>query len=134
MEKKLRDYCNELEKDIQDAYEQSVTMSEAEKLAAKFLGGQIRLSSALAVIDLDRRMKKRGVKAIKSAVRMEEIKKHDKKPTEGFLDDTVNLSDLVNGEEQSFDEAEVEKEEIDRMFGICHEAHIFFRGVSRGSV
>lgn len=127
----LQDYCKSLEQNILDAYEQGVTITDAEKLGAKSLHVQLAISAELAVVDLNRRMRKRGLKAIKSAVRMEEIKKHDKKPTEGYLDDIVNLSELVSGEENGFDDAEVEKEELERLFGVFHEAHLYFRNLAK---
>lgn len=112
--------------------EEGVTIPEAERLAGTSLAIMAELSVDLREADKDRRMRKRGVKAIKSAVRMEEIKKHDKKPTEGYLDDTVNLSELVSGEEASFDDSEINKEELERQYGIVKEAHLFFRGISKG--
>jgi chromosome segregation ATPase len=131
MSKEKRQFA-ELEDDIKRAYEESVTIEEAEKLAAKFLGAQIEIARMLREVSLDCRMRKQGLKAIKSAVRTDEIGKHDKKPTEGALDDVVNLSELVSGEEKRYDEAEAAREELERFYGIFHEAHIFFRGISKG--
>jgi hypothetical protein len=90
------------------------------------------LSSQLTVLDKERRMRKRGLKAIKSAIRLEEVKSHDKKPTEGALDDVVNTSPLVQAEEEAFDEAEVFTNELERQFGIAKETHLYFRGLSKG--
>lgn len=112
--------------------EEGVTIPEAERLAGTSLAIMAELSVDLREADKDRRMRKRGVKAIKSAVRMEEIKKHDKKPTEGYLDDVVNLSTLVSGEEEAFDDSEINKEELERQYGIVKECHLFFRSISKG--
>ena len=122
-----------LEEKIKAAYEGGVTLDEAEKLAPEFLYAQMQLAEMIKTADLDRRMRKRGVKAIRSAVRTEEIKKHEKKPTEGALEDIVNLNEIVHSEEDAFDKAEVEFEHLTYLMGIFKDAHIFFRGISRGS-
>src|SRR4051812_35006354 len=119
--------------EIAKASDEGVTLDHAERVAGQALFVMNSLSEHLKELDKDRRMRKRGLKAIKSAVRMEEIKKHDKKPTESFLEDTINLSPIVASEEESFDNAEVETEEAERQYSIAKEAHLYFRSVSRGS-
>ncbi len=123
---------SELVKEIKDAYEAGITMEAAEKLAGKFLYGQIQVSSELLSSDLDARMRKSGTKAIKSAVRTEELKKHEKKPTEGFLEDVVNLSELVQGEQERLDTAEVYRDYLQNLLSIFKDAHIHFRSVAKG--
>jgi hypothetical protein len=118
---------------IKASYEQGITTSEAEKLAGEFLHAQLLISSELAKADLDSRMRKSGLKAIRSAVRTEEVKKHDKKPTEGALEDAVNLHELVQSEQSAFDEAEVSRDSLERMYNIFREAHLHFRSISKGS-
>jgi hypothetical protein len=125
-------YCKELETDIQHAYESAVTLDEAERLAAKFLGAQMQVSARLRTVDLDRRMRKRGLKAVRAAVRTEEIKKYDKKPTESALEDALALNEMVTGEESAFDEAEVNTEELERLYDVFHEAHVYYRGIAKG--
>ncbi len=126
---------DELKAIIASVYESGITMPEAEKYAALFLQAQLSVSSDLESADLDRRMRKRGLKALKSAVRTEAIRTAEgaRKPTEGVLDDIVNLDELVAKEEASFDEAEVKTEALERLFGIFKDGHIFFRGVARGN-
>ncbi len=129
----MNNYYEELAADIQRAYEESVSVTEAERLAAKFLGAQLKVANALQAADLDARMRKTGLKAIKSAVRVEEIKKHDKKPTEGALEDVVNLDPLVQAEQDAFDKAEVEAEMLKNYFNTFNAGHVFFRGIAKGS-
>lgn len=117
---------------IEQASDEGVTMEQAEKAAAMTLGIMNSLSELLKLQDKDRRMRKRGLKAIKSAVRMEEVKKHDKKPTESALQDVVDTNEIVMSEEEAFDSSEVDVEELERQYSIAKESHLYFRGVSRG--
>ncbi len=129
----FEEYCNSLEEKIVSAYEEGVTNDQAERLAAEFLNAQLKVSRQLAVHDLDARMRKSGVKAVKAAVYMEELKKHDKKPTESQLTATIDSHDVVNGEQIRFDEAEVKRDELERLFNVFGNAHIYFRGVAKGN-
>lgn len=128
----FKEFCDSLTKQIENSYDVGVSIPEAEKLAAKFLHGMIMVTEALRTQDLDRRMKKRGLKAIKSAVRTEEIKKHDKKPAEGVLEDVVNLNPIVTAEEEAFDLADVEVQYLENHLSIFKEAHLYFRSVAKG--
>lgn len=121
-----------LVKDIERTAEEGVTLNEAEKLAGKALAVMNLVSSQLAEAEQDRRMRKQGVKSLRSAVRLEEVSKHEKKPTEGALEDAVNTDNRVLDEESSYDSAEVKTAELERQFGIAKEAHIYYRGVSKG--
>ncbi len=118
--------------DVQRAYENGTTLDEAEKLAAKFLGAQLTIAAELATTDLDSRMKKNGLKAVKSAVYMTEATRGEKKPSEGMLENHVNLSELVQGEQNRFDTADARKESLLLYFGIFKDAHIYFRGIAKG--
>lgn len=118
---------------IKSSYESGITTVEAEKLAGEFLYAQIQVSTQLAKLDLDAKMRKSGVKAVRSAVRSEEVKKHEKKPTESALDDVVNLNEIVQSEQDKLDNAEVSRDELDRLFNIFKEAHIHFRTIAKGS-
>lgn len=124
---------DDLVKEIEKASDEGLTMEHAERVAATALFVMNSLSELLAGSDKNARMRKQGLKAIKSAVRQEEIKRHDKKPTEGQLDDVVNLDTLVQGEETAYDEAEVTRDELERQFNIARESHLYFRSVSKGS-
>lgn len=123
---------SEFEAIIVSAYEGGVTLDDAEKHAARFLHAQLQVSQQLKELDLDARMKKTGVKAIRSAVRQAEIAKHDKKPTEGALEDAVNLSVEVGGEQDALDKAEVERDALERYYNIFREGHVYFRGIAKG--
>lgn len=123
----------ELEDIIVAAYTSGTSPEEAEKNAARFLHAQLEVSLALKDNDLDARMRKTGVKALKSAVRTNEISKHDKKPTEGALDDVVNLDTVVQGEQDALDKVETKRDQLQRYYDVFLNAHIFFRGVAKGN-
>ena len=123
----------DLIEEILKAGDEGVTVQHAERVAAKALFVMNAISEDLARSDKDSRMRKQGVKAIRSAVRQEEIKKHDKKPTEGALEDVVNLDSLVQSEETGFNEAEIQTEKLTREFNISKEAHLYFRSVAKGT-
>lgn len=127
MSKNLKSLCDSLSNDIKKSYESSVTIEEAEKLAAKFLGAQLEVADHLRNLDLDARMRKSGVKALKAAVYLDEVSKNEKKPSDVLLNATVDSSKLVNDEQRSLDEAEVERDLYQNYFNIFKEAHIFFR-------
>lgn len=124
---------NDLLTIIEKASEEGIGLDAAEKAAGTALMVMNSLSEDLKEADKDRRMRKRGVKAIRSAIRMEEIKKHDKKPTEGALEDTVNTNSIVASQEESFDNSEVFTEELERQFGIAKESHLWLRAISKGA-
>lgn len=133
MTPQLKDFCEQLETAIQQAYESAVTIEEAEKLAAKFLHGQLQVSQALRGQDLDARMKKAGLKAVKAAVYMNEVGKSEKKPTEAMLTSLIDSNELVNGAQSDLDTAEVDRDYLKACYDIFNNAHIHFRGVSKGA-
>lgn len=129
---KFKQFCDSLEVKIIAAYEQGVSLEDAEKLASEFLHGMLQVSSELKKADLNSRMRKSGNKAIRAAVYTDICAKSEKKPTESALDHLINMNDLVNKEQDALDSAEVERDELERYYNIFREAHIHFRGVSRG--
>lgn len=128
----FKELCKSLEGKIQESYEQGVTLESAERLAAEFLHAQISVSAELKKADLDSRMRKSGVKAIRAAIYMEAATKDTKKPSDVMLEAIVNMNELVIGEQKSFDDAEAEKDSLERYYNIFREAHIHYRNVSKG--
>lgn len=124
--------CQSLTDSIQKAYESQVTIPEAEALAAKFLHGSILVGSALRTVDLDARMRKSGLKAIKAEVYLNAIKSSEKKPTEAALESMINVDPTVREEQNALDNAEVTRDELKNYLAVFHEAHVFFRGISKG--
>lgn len=124
--------CSELQNVIESAYNQGVTLPEAEKLAARFLSAQMTIAQALQDADLNARMKKTGVKAIKAAIYMEAATKDPKKPSDTLLEHLVNMNALVMNEQSGMDTAEVELDNLQNYFNIFREGHIFFRGIAKG--
>lgn len=129
---KIHNEFGELAADVQRAYEEGTPIEEAERLAAKFLGAQMKVAEELAAVDLDSRMKKNGLKATKSAVYMAAATAGEKKPSEGFLENTVNLDSGVAQAQERFDTADARKEALTIYLGIFKDAHIYFRGIAKG--
>lgn len=132
MNKNLQEVCNSLTNDIQKSYEETSTLEEAEKLAAKFLHAEVLLAQEYKNADLDARMKKSGLKSIKAAVYMEAATAQDKKPSDAFLQNVVDMSALVAKAQSDLDSAEVNLEYVKNYFSIFKEAHIHFRGIAKG--
>jgi hypothetical protein len=124
--------CTELEAVIESAYQDGVTLDQAERLAARFLDAQLKTSRQLKVHSLDAKMRKSGVKAIKAAILLAEIQKHEKKPSDSILTATVDSSDIVTGEESRQYEAEEDADELRRLYDVFGNAHIYFRSVAKG--
>lgn len=130
---KLENQIKELENKIKNTYTQGTTTEEAEKLAAEFLHAQMLISAELATVDLDARMKKSGVKAVKAAVYIEACSKSDKKPTESALEHTISLNEAVQVEQDKLDIAEVDRDNLTRYYNIFRDGHIYYRGIAKGS-
>lgn len=133
MKKHIQDLCEELTQDIQKAYEETVSVPEAEKLAAKFLKAQLIIAAELCVLNLDARMKKSGTKAVKGAVYMEAATKEAKKPSDVMLEHMINMNELVASQQESFDEAECEVEALQNYLNIFKESHVYFRLLSKST-
>lgn len=132
MKKNLIEFCQELEKDITGAYEAGVTLEQSERLAAKFLLAQMRIGEELQGADLNTRMRKSGLKAVKAAVYLESATKTERKPSDVMLEAIVNSDKLVNDEQTGFDESEASRNALDNYLSVFREAHIFFRGIAKG--
>lgn len=125
--------CEELESKITEAYESGVSMPEAEKLAAGFLTASLSIAKEMESLDLDKRMRKAGLKAIKAAVFLENATKGDKKPSDKMLEALVDSDKIVVDEQNAFDRAEVLVNKLNNYLSIFHEAHIYFRGIAKGN-
>lgn len=128
----FNDKIKELETLIEHSYESGVSLEEAERLAGRFLHAQLQVSEELRKADLDSRMRKSGLKAVKAAVYSDACSKADKKPTEGALEHTINSNELVNGEQTELDKAEVSRDELTRIYNVFQAAHVHFRQMSKG--
>jgi len=116
---------------LQDTYQNGITLDQAEKEAAFFLSHQLNVSDALKAADLDVRMRKNSLKAVKAAIYMELCTKGEKKPTESFLEHALNTNPLVSQAQDELDEAEVNFADLTRQFGVYKEGHIYYRGISK---
>jgi len=127
----FKDLCSELEGQIQSAYEQGVTLEEAERLAAKFLFAQLQVTAALKASELDARMRKSGLKSVRAAIYLEIVQKSDKKPTEAQIAALLDTDSIVQGEQNDYDTAEVNASELERYYNIFASAHVYFRQISK---
>lgn len=128
----FKQLCDKLEAEIVQSYTEGVTIEEAEKLAGQFLHAQMQVSTELKKFDLDSRMRKTGVKAVKAAIYMDAATKPEKKPTEAMLSAIVDQHEVVQSEQTELDKAEVERDDLDRLFSVFKEAHVHFRQLSKG--
>lgn len=122
-----------LEQKIIDSYTNGVSLDVAEKLAAEFLTAQIQVSSELKTADLNSRMRKQGVKAIRAAL-YTQARSGAEKMTEAAITAQLDANELVAGEQEAFDKAEVERDELERYYAIFREAHIYYRGIAKSSM
>lgn len=128
----LTEFCEQLESKIAKSYEDGVTQDEAERLGGEFLVGQLKLSKELKNKDLDARMKKSGLKAVKAACYLATAQGSEKKPTEAHIAAMIDKDELVNKAQDDLDTAEVEKDHLLRTFDIHGNAHVHFRTISKG--
>lgn len=126
--------CQALEAKIMDSYTQGITIDDAEKLAGEFLHAMMQVSDEIKTNDLDARMRKSGVKAVRAAVYTSLATGVDKKPTEGSLEHSINLNELVQGEQKALDEAEAERDNLERYYNIFMNAHLHFRSIAKGKM
>lgn len=130
---KFKQFCQELEDIIKITYESGVMLEEAEKLAARFLYAQMKVSEQLKNADLDARMKKSGVKALRANAYLNEVQGKEKKPTEAQIAATIDTNELVATEQRLFDTAEVERDELQRYYDIFQNAHVYYRNIAKGN-
>ena len=128
----FKQYCEKLENKIIASYEESITMPEAEKLAAEFLAAQLQVSRELAKAALDSRMRKSGVKAVRAALYTEARSKGEK-TTEAAISALLDVNELVIGEQNAYDSAEVYSDELERLYNVFSNCHIYYRGIAKGS-
>lgn len=128
----FKELCDQLEDKIISSYEEGVSLADAEKLAAELLVAKLVVSRELKKADLDSRMRKSGLKAIRAAVYLDAATKGDKKPSDVMLQAMVDVDAIVISEQTAYDEAEVEKAYLERTDNTFEQAHVFFRQTSRG--
>lgn len=122
----------ELEDIIKNSYEEGVTVEQAERYAAQFLYAQMQIANDLRELDLDMRMKKSGLKAVKAAVYLDHATKSEKKPSDSFIQAYVDSNPVVEKEQENFDAVESVLESLKMYSHIFKEAHIYFRGIAKG--
>ena len=122
---------DDLKREIERAYNGDVTITDAERLAAKFLLAKMEIAAELAVVDLDSRMKKNGLKAKRATVYMGAVASADKKPSDTLLENHCNLDPGVQLSMNEFEEADAKRESLKIYMDIFLNAHIYFRSLSR---
>lgn len=133
MNPELLSLCESLTDEIKNSYESGITMTEAEKLAGKFLYAQLQVAAELQSSDLSSRMRKTSVKAVKAAVYMNEATKTDKKPSDTFIEAKVNMNEMVSSEQDALDKAESYRDSLHNYLNIFKESHIHFRTIAKGT-
>ncbi len=128
----FQEFVENLETKIKNTYLEGISIDDAEKLAAEFLHAQMIVSTQLSKADLDSRMKKAALKAIRSAAYIGIIDSNEKKPTEAAIEAMINTNPLVSTQQDGFDDAEVDRDELQRYYQIFRESHIYYRGISKG--
>lgn len=129
----FKDLCEQLEAKIKESYEQGVTLETAERLASEFLYAQLQVSGELKKADLDSRMRKSGVKAVRAAIYLDIIQKISKKPTEAAIGANIDSDKIVLDEQHSLDLAEADRDELERYYNIFIQAHVHFRNLAKGN-
>lgn len=121
-----------LELKIQSTYESGVTLMDAERLAAEFLSAQLEVSNLLKDQDLDARMRKSSLKAVRAARYTELKSKSDQKLTESALSALLDSYSMILNLQEELDKAESERDSLERYYDIFIQAHIYYRGISKG--
>lgn len=124
--------CKDLESEIEKSYSEGVTLEQAERLAGRFLHAQLKVSEQLKVADLDSRMRKSGVKAVRAAIYLDIVQKSEKKPTEAGITSMIDIDKIVLDEQKGLDEAEVSRDELERYYSIFQNSHVHFRTIAKG--
>lgn len=132
--KNVKELAQKLETKIQNSYEEGISLEEAEKLSGEFLHAQMRISSALKDADLNARMRKAGMKALRAALYLEAANKGDKKPTEATLSAIIDSNEIVAQQQEALDIAEVERDELSRFNEIFTQAHVYYRQMAKGTL
>lgn len=126
------EHFEELKKDVLRAYEEGVSIPEAERLAAKFLHAQMDVADQISTLDLSARMKKNGYKTMRAQVYLDIVQGAEKKPTEAQIEAQICTNTLVASSQNAHDFAEVGCAALERYFDIFKDAHIYFRGIAKG--
>ncbi len=117
---------------ITEAYGSPVSIDDATLYAARFLATQMTVADELQKTELDARMRKNGVKVVSSKAYLDEVARHDKKPSDTLLENTVASHELVKREQEALARAEVRANYLDNYYNILKDGHIFFRGIAKG--
>ena len=127
----FKETCDKLEGLITDSYQNSVTLGQAETLAGRFLEAQLIVNTELTRLDLDARMRKTGVKAIRATIYLSE-KNAIPKPTEGMLTALIDANPDLRNEQDALDKVESERDELKRLMDVYNNTHVHFRTICRG--
>lgn len=129
----FQEFCDKLEAKIIASYEMGVSLEEAERLASEFLAAQLRVSAELKTSDLDARMRKSGIKAIRAEAYIRAATRGDKKPTEAAISAELDSDRDVLHHQNLLDEKEVNRDELERYYNIFQNAHVHYRNVAKGT-
>lgn len=121
-----------LEQKIIKAYTEGTNLVDAESLAAEFLEAQIKVSEELKEESIRHRMLKADLKERAASVLYAAATAGDKKPSDSILQALVDKDPGVKEAYQVHIVAEEHANELERLYNIFRESHVYFRGISRG--
>ena len=123
--------CVELKEAIIKAHQTETSVSEAEQLSAKCLAASMALADDIRAVDLKARMRKIGLRNIRSQAYLDELAKHEKKPTEAYIDAAINLNVDIAPLEMELADKEVELNNLKHYYEVFKEAHQYFRAIMK---
>lgn len=123
----------ELETKMRIFYDTDFSISECEKLSSLACVLMMEIASELKRLDLDSRNRKTLLKAQRGSEYIDLLKTQDKKPTEAYLEHSLNISKEIINQQNQIDDLESEKLYYERMISTCEHAHVFFRGVAKNT-
>lgn len=121
-----------LEQKIIQTAQEGVTPMVAETIAAEFLSAQIQVSEELKVTAIKAKLLKSILKEERAKLLYKEATTPDKKPSDSILQAVVDKDQNVLYCQKNFDTGEEDAKELERLYDIFRESHIYYRGVSKG--
>jgi hypothetical protein len=122
----------QLEQKIIQSYQEGVTPLTGETLAAEFLAAQISVSEEIKRASIKARLSKSVVKEERGKLLYKEATTPEKKPSDTLLNALVDSNIDILACQMAYDKDEETANELERLYNIFREAHIFYRGVAKG--
>jgi len=121
-----------LEQKIIKSYTEGTNLVDAESLAAEFLAAQIQISEEVKEESIRHRMLKADLKEKAAAVLYNAATAGDKKPSDSILQALVDKDPGVKEAYQVHVVSEERANELERLYNIFRESHIYYRAIGKG--